>query len=54
MVLKYLITGATGGLGAQVLKHLTAQVPSSEYAAAHRLGPKVAYSSHRMGSLFDK
>jgi uncharacterized protein YbjT (DUF2867 family) len=34
MTLKYLITGATGGLGAGVLSYLVAKVPSSEYAAA--------------------
>lgn len=34
MTLKYLVTGATGGLGSSVLSHLAASVPSSEYAAA--------------------
>lgn len=34
MTLKYLVTGATGGLGAQVLSYLISNVPSSEYAAA--------------------
>ncbi|KAI2733433.1 hypothetical protein CBS147332_448 [Penicillium roqueforti] len=34
MTLKYLITGATGGLGAGVLSYLVANVPPSEYAAA--------------------
>jgi len=34
MTLKYLITGATGGLGAHVLSHLIANVPASEYAAS--------------------
>ncbi|GLI74366.1 hypothetical protein PoHVEF18_002603 [Penicillium ochrochloron] len=34
MTLKYLITGATGGLGSQVLSYLIANVPASEYAAA--------------------
>ncbi|KAJ5107327.1 hypothetical protein N7456_004002 [Penicillium angulare] len=34
MALKYLITGVTGGLGAQVLSYLFENVPSSEYAAA--------------------
>ncbi|OJJ50788.1 hypothetical protein ASPZODRAFT_126729 [Penicilliopsis zonata CBS 506.65] len=34
MALKYLITGATGGLGSRVLDYLVANVPSSEYAAA--------------------
>lgn len=34
MPLKYLITGATGGLGAHVLSHLIANVPTSEYAAS--------------------
>ncbi|OJJ33440.1 hypothetical protein ASPWEDRAFT_160204 [Aspergillus wentii DTO 134E9] len=34
MTLKYLITGATGGLGAQVLAYFIANVPASEYAAA--------------------
>lgn len=34
MTLKYLITGATGGLGANVLSYLVANVPKSEYAAA--------------------
>ncbi|EED18767.1 NmrA-like family protein, putative [Talaromyces stipitatus ATCC 10500] len=34
MTLKYLITGATGGLGSQVLKHLSNHLPSSDYAAA--------------------
>jgi NADPH:quinone reductase-like Zn-dependent oxidoreductase len=34
MTLKYLITGATGGLGSDVLAHLVANLPSSEYAAA--------------------
>ncbi|KAJ6145009.1 hypothetical protein N7470_008904 [Penicillium chermesinum] len=34
MTLKYLITGATGGLGASVLSYLKANVPASEYAAA--------------------
>lgn len=34
MTLKYLITGATGGLGSQVLSYLVANCPASEYAAA--------------------
>jgi nucleoside-diphosphate-sugar epimerase len=35
MALKYLITGATGGLGAAVLAHLVASnTPASDYAAA--------------------
>ncbi|CAG8286879.1 unnamed protein product [Penicillium nalgiovense] len=34
MTLKYLITGATGALGAGVLSYLIANVPASEYAAA--------------------
>ncbi|KAL2818509.1 hypothetical protein BDW59DRAFT_127642 [Aspergillus cavernicola] len=34
MSLNYLITGATGGLGEQVLNYFVANVPSSEYAAA--------------------
>lgn len=34
MTLKYLITGATGALGAGVLSYLAANVPASEYAAA--------------------
>lgn len=34
MTLKYLITGATGGLGAAVLSYLVANLPGSEYAAA--------------------
>ncbi|KAJ5946342.1 hypothetical protein N7454_003181 [Penicillium verhagenii] len=34
MTLKYLVTGATGGLGSQVLSYLVANVPASEYAAA--------------------
>lgn len=34
MTLKYLITGATGGLGAQVLAYLVGHVPISEVAAA--------------------
>jgi uncharacterized protein YbjT (DUF2867 family) len=34
MTLKYLITGATGGLGSQVLSYLIANVPASQYAAA--------------------
>jgi uncharacterized protein YbjT (DUF2867 family) len=34
MTLKYLVTGATGGLGKQVLSYLVANVPASEYAAA--------------------
>jgi uncharacterized protein YbjT (DUF2867 family) len=34
MTLKYLVTGATGGLGSQVLSHLIANVPRSEVAAA--------------------
>ncbi|KAL4949864.1 hypothetical protein BDW69DRAFT_67360 [Aspergillus filifer] len=34
MTLKYLITGATGGLGREVLKYFTANVPRSEFAAA--------------------
>ncbi|KAL3476973.1 hypothetical protein BJX99DRAFT_226861 [Aspergillus californicus] len=34
MTLKYLITGATGGLGEQVLNYFVANVPTSEYAAA--------------------
>ena len=33
-VLKYLTTGATGGLGAQVLDYFAANVPASEFAAA--------------------
>jgi uncharacterized protein YbjT (DUF2867 family) len=34
MTLKYLVTGATGGLGSRVLSHLIANVPRSEVAAA--------------------
>ncbi|KAL4886914.1 hypothetical protein BJY04DRAFT_204557 [Aspergillus karnatakaensis] len=34
MTLKYLITGATGGLGKQVLNYFVAHVPPSEFAAA--------------------
>lgn len=34
MTLKYLVTGATGGLGAQVLSYMVANLPSSDYAAA--------------------
>jgi len=34
MTLKYLITGATGGLGASVLSYFVANLPASEYAAA--------------------
>lgn len=34
MSLKYLVTGATGGLGSEVLSHLAANLPASEYAAA--------------------
>ncbi|KAJ5091971.1 hypothetical protein NUU61_006841 [Penicillium alfredii] len=34
MTLKYLVTGATGGLGAQVLSYLVENVPASKYAAA--------------------
>ncbi|KAJ5152127.1 hypothetical protein N7492_010422 [Penicillium capsulatum] len=34
MTVKYLVTGATGGLGSLVLAHLAANVPASEYAAA--------------------
>ncbi|KAF7717525.1 Uncharacterized protein PECH_005453 [Penicillium ucsense] len=34
MTLKYLITGASGGLGSQVLSYLAGNVPASEYAAA--------------------
>jgi uncharacterized protein YbjT (DUF2867 family) len=37
MTLKYLITGATRGLGSRVLAHLVANVPSSEYATASSL-----------------
>ncbi|KAJ5587592.1 uncharacterized protein N7459_003357 [Penicillium hispanicum] len=33
MTLKYLITGATGGLGSQVLAYFVANVPATEYAA---------------------
>ena len=34
MTLKYLITGATGGLGKQVLNYFVANIPFSEFAAA--------------------
>ncbi|KAL4795188.1 hypothetical protein BDV19DRAFT_363762 [Aspergillus venezuelensis] len=34
MTLKYLITGATGGLGQEVLNYFVANVPASDYAAA--------------------
>jgi uncharacterized protein YbjT (DUF2867 family) len=34
MTLEYLVTGATGGLGAQVLSYMIANLPPSEYAAA--------------------
>jgi uncharacterized protein YbjT (DUF2867 family) len=34
MTLKYLVTGATGGLGASVLSYLVANLPAEEYAAA--------------------
>jgi uncharacterized protein YbjT (DUF2867 family) len=34
MTLKYLITGATGGLGEQVLNYFVAHVSPSEFAAA--------------------
>lgn len=37
MTLKYLITGATGGLGSRVLAYLVANVPRSEYAATSSL-----------------
>lgn len=34
MTLKYLVTGATGGLGEQVLNHFVANLPASDFAAA--------------------
>jgi uncharacterized protein YbjT (DUF2867 family) len=34
MTLKYLITGATGGLGREVLNYFIANIPRSEFAAA--------------------
>lgn len=34
MALKYLITGATGGLGKQVLRYFVENVPLSDFAAA--------------------
>ncbi|KAL4951642.1 hypothetical protein BDW69DRAFT_169566 [Aspergillus filifer] len=34
MTLKYLITGATGGLGQEVLNYFVANIPASDYAAA--------------------
>jgi uncharacterized protein YbjT (DUF2867 family) len=34
MTLKYLITGATGGLGREVLNYFVANIPRSEFAAA--------------------
>lgn len=34
MALKYLITGATGGLGSLVLAHLSKHLPRTDYAAA--------------------
>lgn len=34
MALKYLIVGATGGLGSHVLSYMIANLPSSDYAAA--------------------
>ncbi|GAD93698.1 NmrA-like family protein [Paecilomyces variotii No. 5] len=34
MTLKYLITGATGGLGAEVLNHFISNVPTSQFAVA--------------------
>lgn len=34
MTLKYLITGATGGLGKEVLNYFIANIPRSEFAAA--------------------
>lgn len=34
MSLKYLITGATGGLGAEVLNYFINNVPTSQFAAA--------------------
>lgn len=34
MPLKYLVAGATGGLGASVLKYLESNLPKSEFAAA--------------------
>lgn len=43
MTLKYLISGATGGLGSRVLAHIAANVPSSEYAAASSRESKRAY-----------
>ena len=34
MTLKYLITGATGGLGGCVLQHISKHAPKSDYAAS--------------------
>ena len=34
MTLKYLITGATGGLGGGVLQHISKHAPKSDYAAS--------------------
>lgn len=39
MTLKYLIVGATGGLGAHVLSYMVANLLSSEYAAASSQEP---------------
>lgn len=47
MTLKYLISGATGGLGSRVLAHIAAHVPSSEYAAASSRESKRHYFEER-------
>ncbi|KAL4978701.1 hypothetical protein BDW66DRAFT_129411 [Aspergillus desertorum] len=47
MTLKYLITGATGGLGKQVLRYFVDHVPASEYAAASSRASNRAHFENR-------
>ena len=51
MTLKYLITGATGGLGGGVLKQVSKHVPKTEYAASSSR-PEIADQFESSGIQF--
>lgn len=51
MTLKYLITGATGGLGGGVLQQISKHVPKSDYAASSSR-PEAAAQFKSSGTQF--